>query len=334
MQQLISIMSSNNTPNENDAESTRRDAINAQRRARRASASTAVALARRNNNAQSVAARRAAANPETTSLRRVANARATASSRAAANPDDTHARRVADARNKAASRAAANAGDTNVRRSRNAWTKAVLRSAATTEATVARRDTDVRTTAASRAADYGSIESALRRSRNAQTTAVFRSAATTEVTVARRTDDAERHAAKSAEETLQSRASRLPSSGSSIDMQANPTSDQLQSFERDPIVALLALATNTGLARFRTISSCIAHPHTPDNQDEISAVDMDDHEDLGAGYELRGEQSDSYLSTLIEEIGTGLSEPQMQDVIHDSLLVACASCGVRKYQVF
>jgi len=94
----------------------------------------------------------------------------------------------------------------------------------------------------------------------------------------------ERHAVRTAEETPELRSTRLATSAeASIHMVVDATPQHLQSFERDPIVALLALATNTGLARFRSLPFSLA---------QLSNIVSQEQQDVDPdSYQLQTESS-------------------------------------------
>jgi hypothetical protein len=109
----------------------------------------------------------------------------------------------------------------------------------------------------------------------------------------------------------------------SIDLQEDATVEQLQSFENNPVVSLIALATNTGLARFRGFPQPLSENCTTWAADDNQNIPPPD------------------LLNVVNEIGSGVSDAQMSDIImrfKDSmdltaLLIGCASCGSRAYQV-
>lgn len=106
----------------------------------------------------------------------------------------------------------------------------------------------------------------------------------------------------------------------SIDMIYPPSSQQLLKMERDPVAALLNMATNSGLGRF---------PET----DYLFLEDFNNNKVT--------DQIPAHLKSLASEIENNISDEDRRRIVKDFLqawdisapLYACACCGVRAYEM-
>lgn len=102
-----------------------------------------------------------------------------------------------------------------------------------------------------------------------------------------------------------------------------PSTNQLESVERDPITALMAMATNSGLGRFSGISELM------ENWQEVAGLRPD--EDIPPSYVT---ELNSQIRENVTEADTGRIVDNFHERFHlDAYLLACGSCGQKTYSL-
>jgi len=228
------------------------------RRAARAEEGIDELIARRAMNAQRTAAKRASETPEARATILAANARSTAAKRAAETTQINAQQRAAASERLAARREA----ETSEMRAQQLAEHAERRIAAQAkegvDEVIARRARNAQRTAAKRAAIRATETPEARVAKlaaAARRTAEKRATESSKLRAERRKYDKRKKAQKKAANMLdfsaaqRSLVSHLHAAyGLSIHMQGNLTADHLQHFKHDPMVALLAIATDIGIA--------------------------------------------------------------------------------------
>ncbi len=108
----------------------------------------------------------------------------------------------------------------------------------------------------------------------------------------------------------------------SLHMKYAPSSEQMENAERDPVAALMTLATNTGLGRFQDTSKLIDNWST--------AVDANPFD-----------TPLHYVSNVGKEIAENLTEQDNGQIVKQFLeswnieaaLFACGSCGIKAFEM-
>lgn len=109
----------------------------------------------------------------------------------------------------------------------------------------------------------------------------------------------------------------MPSSLNSFDLDSKgiPTSQQLQNFERETSIALLALAANSGQTRFAATN--LLHPHVSTETQEMAINSLKE--------EIESNLKPIHLGTIVEKFQAAFDK--------NRLLLGCASCGIREFQM-
>ncbi len=94
-----------------------------------------------------------------------------------------------------------------------------------------------------------------------------------------------------------------------------PSGEDLKEFERDPTVALLAMAANSGQSRFASTNQLHPHASAEVQQDAIRRLQE----------EIAANLNSSDLGAIVDKFQTTFDK--------NAMLLGCACCGIRAFQM-